>query len=91
MPIPVKLGHGLANGLLGIVDFPGQIAQGAREGKVGTGVVEGVWFWWSRTYNGFGDALLCIVPNPETTTGYPWDAKWPWSALLGDTKQQGQM
>lgn len=87
MPIPMKLGHGLANGYLGIIELPGQIVQGSREGDVPTGVVKGVWFWWSRSYNGFGDMFLCLVPNPETTTGYPWDDKWPWSALVGKTRQ----
>lgn len=88
MPIPVKLGHGLANGFLGILELPGQIIQGSRNGEVATGVVEGVWFWWSRTYNGFGDIMLCIFPNPEETVGYPWDAKWPWSALTESTAAQ---
>lgn len=87
MPIPWKLVHGLVNNTLGIVELPGQIVQGAREDKVAIGVVEGVWFWWSRTYNGFGDVLLCLFPNPEKTVGYPWDAKWPWSALMGNTQQ----
>lgn len=84
MPIPRKLGHGLANGIAGIVELPGQIVQGQKEGKLGTGIVEGVWFWWSRSYNGFGDIFLCLVPNPEKTAGVPWDEKWPWDALVGD-------
>jgi len=84
MPIPRKLAHGLANGFLGIIELPGQIAQGFRQGDVPIGVIKGVWFWWSRSYNGFNDAFLCLLPNPETTVGYPWNAKWPWSALVGD-------
>ena len=75
MPIPRKLGHGFVNGFLGILEFPGQIVQGSRQGEIPLGVVEGVWFWWSRSYNGFSDALLCLLPNPETTTGYPWGEK----------------
>ncbi len=86
MPIPMKLGHGLANGALGILEVPGQIVQGVRNDEVGTGVVEGFWFWWSRSYNGFRNVMLCIVPNPEETVGYPWDAKWPWSALTESTE-----
>ncbi|MFO7820698.1 MAG: hypothetical protein R6V56_01355 [Lentisphaeria bacterium] len=87
MPIPRKLGHGLVNGIAGIVELPGQIVQGQREGELGTGVVEGVWFWWSRSYNGFGDIFLCLVPNPEKTTGSPWDEKWPWDALFEEVPE----
>ena len=90
MPIPRKLGHGLANGFAGIVELPGQIVQGQREGELGNGVLEGVWFWFSRSYNGFGDIFLCLVPNPESTVGTPWDAEWPWSALLEESENQNK-
>lgn len=83
MPIPRKLVHGLANGFAGIAELPGQIVQGAHEGKTARGVVDGFWFFLSRNYNGFADIFLCVVPNPEETVGYPWDEEWPWDALLG--------
>ena len=76
-----KLGHGVTDAFLGIVELPGQIVKGSRENKVGTGIAKGFWFWWSRSATGCGDAITFLFPNPKDTCGYAWDGEWPWSGF----------
>jgi len=80
-PIPVKLGHGLADGLLGILEVPGQTIKGANDGNALKGLGKGVWFWWSRMVYGFGNIYTCLVPNPPDNPGYPMSGKWAWSSF----------
>lgn len=80
-PVGRKLAHGVTDAFAGILEVPGQIKTGLDDGNVVVGAGKGVWFWWSRTLNGFSGILLCIVPNHETTEGYAWEGDWPWSAL----------
>jgi putative exosortase-associated protein (TIGR04073 family) len=86
MPYPRKLVRGLANGLLGIAEVPGQIVKGAGASEPGaniaSGAVKGVWYWLSRTAHGIPEAILFLVPNPPDQVGNPLDEKWPWDALL---------
>jgi len=87
MPYPRKIVRGLANGLLGIVEVPGQIVKRAKAERpligVPLGVAKGLWFWTGRTIYGYGDAVLFLVPNPEDQLGYGFEEEWPWSALVG--------
>ena len=84
-PYGRKFVHGVTNGLLGWVEFPGQIVKGVREDKVGMGIVKCIWYPLSRTASGFGDAFTFLFPNPKDTCGYAWEDKWAWSALTNDT------
>ncbi len=80
-PYGRKFVHGLADGLLGIAELPGQIRKGVNDKKVGTGIVKGFWYTLSRTASGIGDAFLFIFPNPKDTTGFAWEQKWSWTAM----------
>jgi hypothetical protein len=80
-PYGRKLVRGVANGFLGIAEVPGQMRTGSAEGNVALGAARGVWFWWSRTVYGFGEAVLFLAPNPDDTRGYPLREEWPWDAL----------
>jgi len=86
MPVPRKLGHGLANAFVGIAEVPGQIKLGKSEGKTLRGVGRGIWFWLSREVYGIGNIMTCIVPNPVDNPGYPFNGKWPWSTLSDTVK-----
>ena len=84
MPYPRKIVRGASNGLLGILELPGQIVKGVRnDGVAGVpeGVVKGIWFTYSRGVYGLGDAVLFLVPNPEEQVGYAFEEKWPWGAF----------
>lgn len=84
-PYGRKLVHGFANGLLGIVELPGQIVKGSKEGNVALGVGKGVWFWWSRMVYGMGNIYGCLVPNHVDNPGYHWTGEYPWSDLAANT------
>ncbi len=94
MPYPRKLGHGLADGFLGVLELPGQIYKGAKSDNpaagVPVGIVKGLWYSLSRVSTGFTDAVLFIVPNPEETYGYAYDCTWPVCGLCGCCKD-GEM
>lgn len=83
-PIPMKLGHGISDGLLGVLEVPSQIKIGIDEGNVAKGIGKGVWFWWSRMWYGFGNIYTCLVPNPADNPGYAYNGEWPWSGLSGE-------
>lgn len=80
-PIGRKLGRGIGNGLLGILEVPGQIVKGADDGNVVKGVGKGVWYWFSRTAYGFNNIMTALVPNPEDNLGVHFEEEWPWEAL----------
>ena len=81
-PVGRKFAHGVTDAFLGILEVPGQIKVALDDDdNLAIGAGKGVWFWWSRTFTGFGDIFLSIVPNHETTEGYAWDGDWPWSDL----------
>jgi len=80
-PYGRKLVHGFANGLLGIVELPGQTMKGASEGNVVKGLGKGFWFWWSRMVYGMGNIYGCLTPNPVDNPGYHWTGEYPWSDL----------
>lgn len=88
MPYPRKLGYGLADGFLGLVDVPAQVVAGARADQpvigVPVGAVRGLWFGVSRITTGLGDAILFLVPNPEETHGYAYSHDLPWGAFAED-------
>ncbi len=92
MPYPRKLGYGLADGFLGLVDIPAQIAVGARSDNPATGVpvgiVRGLWYGVSRSIAGFGDAILFIVPNPAETYGYSYSGNLPWDGFFEDQAKE---
>ena len=85
-PIHRKLGHGLANTFVGIAEVPSQIQLSRAEGKTLRGVGRGIWFWLSREVYGIGSIVTCIVPNPADNPGYPFNQKWPWSAISEKVK-----
>lgn len=85
MPYPRKFARGLSDGLFGVLEVPGQVVQGAQSENpwlgVPVGAVRGVWFAYGRTVCGVADAVLFLVPNPETQVGYGYDHVWPWEPL----------
>lgn len=86
-PVGMKLAHGVADAVVGIAEVPGQIMLGSEatqeKGKeLALGAGRGVWYWWSREFNGFGNVFLCLVPNGEETQGYAYNGEWPWSKLI---------
>lgn len=83
-PIGRKLVRGLADGVLGIAELPGQTIKGIDDGNVGKGLCKGVWFWFSREVYGMGSIFTCIVANPVDNPGYAFEQKWAWSALVSD-------
>ena len=83
-PIGKKLGRGIGNTLFGAAEFPGQIVKGVKEGAWDLGIIKGLWFWLSREVDGIWDLCTFPLPGPRENEGYPFDEKWPWSAL-GDS------
>jgi len=86
MPYPRKLGYGLADSFLGLVDVPAQIVVGSRAENPYTGVpvgaVRGLWFGVSRMTTGLGDAVLFLLPNPEESHGYSYSGNLPWDGFF---------
>ena len=85
MPYPRKIVRGLSNGVLGILELPGQIVKGTKDDGItglGVGAVKGIWFGASRAVYGLGDAVLFLIPNPEDQLGYAFEQEQPWQALI---------
>ncbi len=80
-PIGEKFRRGLADVMLGFVEVPGQMIEGSKEGALDLGIVEGVWFWWSREINGFFDIITTFLPGHVDEKGMPYDEKWPWDTF----------
>ena len=80
-PIGRKLGRGIGNGFLGILEVPGQIKQGSADGNVAKGVAKGFWYWMSRSVYGFNNIMTSFVPNPEDNLGVHFEQEKPWEAL----------
>ncbi|MFH1753951.1 MAG: hypothetical protein ABH875_07185 [Candidatus Omnitrophota bacterium] len=80
-PIGKKLVRGLGNGFLGIAELPGQIMKGIDEGEPATGLVKGVWYWFSRSYDGFADIMTLLNTSPADNVGPAFGEEWPWDAL----------
>ena len=80
-PYGRKFVYGVANGVCGIVEVPGQIMKGAYQGRILTGTLKGFWFWLSREVYGINESVTFFLPNPKTHPGYPFEEKWPWTAL----------
>jgi len=84
-PIGRKLIRGIVNGLLGILELPGQTIKGAHDGNVAVGLGKGVWYWFSREVYGLGEIYSCLLPNPEDNLGVAFEETYPWQALIGET------
>ena len=80
-PIGNKLMRSLGNIFLGIAELPGQVMKGMDEGDPGMGLVRGVWYWFSREHQGFGDLVTLISPTPADNVGAAFDEEQPWDAL----------
>ena len=80
-PVGKKLLRGLANGLFGIAEVPGQIAKGVSEGAMDLGIVKGLWYFCSREVAGLSDIVTVILPNPDDTKGLAFDEEYPWDAI----------
>ena len=63
-PYGRKLVRGLADGILGIVEIPGQTVKGANEGNAVRGLGRGVWYCFSRMLYGFGGERPSRSPLP---------------------------
>lgn len=82
-PMGKKLVRGLGNGLLGVVEVPGQIAKGISGGAPDLGIIKGLWYWCSREVYGIGELVSAIFPNPVDNPGLAFDEEYPWDALTG--------
>ncbi len=80
-PVGSKLIQGLANGIFGIAELPGQTLQGIDNGDPIIGFGKGIWHWFSREAYGIAGVLSCIVPNPSDNPGASLDGEYPWSTL----------
>ena len=81
-PIIKKLGRGLLNTGLGVLEVPGQIMKGIEERSWDLGIIKGVWYALSRTVDGIWDLATFPLPGPADTKGEPFDEEWPWSAMV---------
>lgn len=80
-PVGNKLLRGLGNSIFGVVEIPGQIVKGIKEGAPDLGIIKGLWYWGSRQAEGAWDLATFILPNPKDTKALAYDEKWAWSAL----------
>lgn len=83
-PIGRKLTLGLANAFTSVVEIPNQVVKANRDdNNVLIGAGKGVYFSISRGIYGATDVvgLFFMVPNQETTYGYPYSGLYPWSEL----------
>ncbi|MBN1872322.1 MAG: hypothetical protein JW800_07095 [Candidatus Omnitrophica bacterium] len=80
-PMGNKLIRGLGNGLLGVIEIPGQIMKGAQEGAYDLGIVKGIWYFLSREAHGAKDFATFFLPNPSETKALAFDEEYPWEAL----------
>ena len=79
-----KFVHGLANGVAGVLEVPGQIMKGHRKGETGMGIVKGFWYFLSREASA-GECFMFLFPNPKDNCGYAWGEQWAWSAMSEDS------
>lgn len=82
IPVFTKLGHGIINVLLGILEFPGQIKAGIVKDNLLVGIVKGGWFTISRLTTGAQQIGLFIFPNPIEEKGFPFGQTMPYDALF---------
>ncbi len=80
-----KIVRGVGNGIGAILELPGQIVKGCKEDKVGTGIVKGIWYPFSRGAYGIGEAFTFFLPNHKDNLGHAFEEKWPWDALVGNS------
>ncbi|MDP8258945.1 MAG: exosortase system-associated protein, TIGR04073 family [Candidatus Aadella gelida] len=80
-PIGNKLLRGIGNTVFGVVEIPGQIVKGIKDGAPDLGIVKGLWYFASREMDGAVDMGTFYMANPKDTKGLAFDEKWPWSAL----------
>jgi putative exosortase-associated protein (TIGR04073 family) len=84
-PIGRKLVLGAANAFAGIAEVPVQIMKANEDGtSVAVGAGKGVYYFVSREIYGITDVftLFFLVPNQETTFGYPYTTLLPWGGEL---------
>ncbi len=85
-PISEKLARGAANLLLGVLEIPGQIVKGVKEGSFGWGIDKALIYFLSREISGVKDLATVCVPTPRKVTGATFDSKWPWTDLCDNIK-----
>ena len=81
-PIGRKLATGLANTFTGLIEIPRQIVNAKeKDTSLVAGTGKGVYFFLSRTIYGATDVmgLFFLVPNQESTYGYPYCGMYPWN------------
>jgi putative exosortase-associated protein (TIGR04073 family) len=83
-PYGRKLARGAGNTLGGVLEVPGQIRKGVDQGRIGTGVFKGFWYFLGRETHGVCDLGLFLLPNPNDTAGSVFEERWPWYALIGE-------
>lgn len=80
-PVGRKLALGAANAFAGIAEVPVQMMKAHEDGtSVAAGAGKGLYYFVSREIYGITDVftLFFLVPNQETTYGYPYTTLLPW-------------
>lgn len=73
--------RGGKNILPGVAEVPGQIYKGCLERRYLVGIPKGLWFGFSRVYNGAVDILLFPFPGPEAQLGVPYEEIEAWDTF----------
>lgn len=80
-PVWRKARRGSIDLTCGVLEWPGQIAQGIEEGEPLAGILRGTWFFLSREWNGAAYTATFFLPNPQLTQGPVFESRYPWTAL----------
>ncbi len=84
-PMGKKFIRGLGNAFLGWVEIPGQMLKETQKGALDLGFVKGMWYWFSRTADGFSDMFTAFSPNHVDEKGIAFEEEWPWDAFSQTT------
>ncbi|MEE8359934.1 MAG: exosortase system-associated protein, TIGR04073 family [Candidatus Omnitrophota bacterium] len=84
-PMGKKFMRGLGNVFLGGVEIPGQMLKETQKGALDLGFIKGMWYWFSRTAEGFSDMFTAFSPNHVDEKGIAFEEEWPWDALSQTT------
>ena len=85
-PVGNKIKRGLGNAVGGIVEVPGQIVKGFKEGSALMGPIKGIQHFLSREISGLHDLVTAFCPSPRTVVGNTFEEEWPWTAWCENVK-----
>lgn len=77
-PMGRKVTRGVINGVYGLLDGPGQIIKGIKQGNPFLGLAKAIPYGFSRAAYGAYEIITCALPNNVETFGYAYSEKQPW-------------